>query len=80
MANVINNGKLYKVQRIEDKPTSALEQLRSERHGEEINKGLLEMSHRWTVNSVMAQKDKIFSQLSLQNIRIMFYIPINSLK
>lgn len=52
MADVINNEKHFKVLRIEDKPTSALEQLRSERHSEEINKGLLEMSHTWTENSV----------------------------
>jgi len=54
MVNVINNGKHYKVQRIEDKPTSAFEQTRSEREREreEINTGLLEMSHTWTENSV----------------------------
>ena len=45
MVNVINNRKHYTVQRIEDRPTSASEQTRSERHREEINKGLLEMSH-----------------------------------
>lgn len=35
MVTVINNGKHYKVQRIEDKPTSASEQTRSERDREE---------------------------------------------
>lgn len=47
MVNVMNNETHYKVQRIEDKPTAASEQMRSERHRKEINKGLFEMSHTW---------------------------------
>lgn len=58
MVNVINNRKHYKVQRIEDKPTSASEQTRSERAGGEINTGSLEMLHTWTENSVSFKKDE----------------------
>lgn len=64
MVNVINNGKQYEAQRIEDKPTSTSEQTRSERDREEIKTGLLEMSHTWTGNSVRFKKDKMCVQLS----------------
>lgn len=56
IVNAINNEKGYKVQRIGGKPTSALEQMRSETEREEINTGLLDMSHTWTENSVRLKK------------------------
>lgn len=59
IVNVIDNGKRYKMQRIEDKPTSALEQTRLETGREEINTGLLDMSHTWTENTVRLKKGKI---------------------
>lgn len=56
IVSVINNEKGYKVQRIGGKPTSALEQMRPETEREEINTGLLDMSHTWTENSFRQKK------------------------